>query len=295
MKRTFTIFILSVLPVLLTFGQSLNLLNSGYTWSNFWQTSQAEDCCKLSDFIKFSGDTVVQTVDYKKVLESDDSTKSKWRTIAFVREDIKKGLYYRDFDGNEILLYHYNLKLNDTVKIPSVFADEDSVTFVVMNIENVLIDGSIKKKYLLVYPQYHNFTETWIEGIGSLQGILTVAYHGIGGHENLICCFRDDVLIYKNMDFDRCYYHQTTDVQGEFNNSVEFKITPNPSNQEISIQFADEKQRKICIYNSKGSLIEGFVSDKIDNKLNISNFQAGIYFVVVPNSHNAVSQKFIKY
>lgn len=294
MKRTFFLFILSILPVLLTLGQSLNLLNSGYIWSTFYQTSQAEGCCKKSDFIKFSGDTVLQTAVYKKVLQSDDSTKIKWRTVAFVREDIKKGLYYRDLNGNQILLYHYNLKLNDTVKIPSVFADEDSVTFVVINIENTLIDGTIKKKYLLVYPQYHNFTETWIEGIGSLQGILNVGLLGAGSIPTLICCFRDEVLIYKNTDFDRCYYHQATAVQGDLNNPVEFKIIPNPSNQEITIQFADEKQRKICIYNSNGILVATLVNRISTTKLSVSNFQPGIYFVI-PEGKNAKSQKFIKY
>lgn len=294
MKRILILCILTILPVLLTFSQSLNLLSTGYTWSNFDQTFQTEDCCIFTYFIKFSSDSVLQATVYKKVLQSDDSIKNNWRTVGFVREDIQKGLYFRDMNNNEILLYHYNLKLNDTIKIPSVFSDEDSVSFVVKNIENVLIDGNIKQKYLLVYPEYHNFTETWIEGIGSLQGILNVGLQGSGSDPKLLCCFKDDVLIYRNENYARCYYRQATTVEGDLHRQIVFKIIPNPSDQEITIQFADEKQRKICIYNSSGILVATLENKTTVINLSVSNFQPGIYFVV-PEGKNVKPQKFIKY
>ncbi|MBK6283032.1 MAG: hypothetical protein IPF54_10560 [Draconibacterium sp.] len=67
------------------------------------------------------------------------------------REDPKKGLYYKElyYTQQERLLYHYNLKLKRHNKNSGIFDEEDSVSFIVSNVEEVLINGNIKKNLLL--------------------------------------------------------------------------------------------------------------------------------------------------
>ncbi len=206
------------------------------------------------------------------------------------------GLYYKYLYGTqeEQLLYNYNLELNDTIRIPDVLGYKDSSFYIVSNIENVYIDGSIKKKYLLVYPEYNNYKETWIESIGSLQGILWPGRYGAGSIPILLCCFHDSELIYKNPDYDRCYYSVRPTTGINTIKATSFKIFPTRTDQNITVQFPDKKQRKISIYNSCGTLIEEFVCYESEKIFNISNYQTGLYLIVSVGENNK-SQKFIKY
>lgn len=282
--------------VQMLFGQSLNLLNSGNTWSNILPNySPVYGEFTETRFIRFAGDTVINSVEYKKVIQSNDSLQSNWITIGIVREDSTKGLFYTDLHWKqENLLYNYNLKLNDTVKVRSVFADEDSVSFVVTTIEDVLINDSLKKKYELIYPEYNNYTETWIESIGSLKGIFRQGFYScMCNATSLLCCFHDDQLLYKNPDFEKCYYNTISTGIDEIQ-STGFKVIPNVSNQHINLQFRNTKQRRICIYTNHGILIESFECYESSKNLSVSNYPAGLYFIV-SEGENVKSQKFIKY
>jgi hypothetical protein len=291
-----TLFVFFYLAIPQVFCQDLKLLNPGNIWSNLIQTSQSENCCTFTRFIKFSGDTIIQSQEYKKVLQSEDSTQTDWETIGFVREDPQKGLYYKElyYTQQERLLYLYNLKLNDTIKIQGIFDEEDSVSFIVSNVEEVLINGNIKKKFTLNYPEYNNFTETWIESVGSLHGILRDGfYHCLCNNYALLCCLNTDMLIYKNPDYDQCYYRDTPTIAVNQIKLSQFKIIQDFSTQNITIKFPDGKQRKIAIYNINGTLVDAFFCNESEKELNISNFQAGLYFIVSTGEH-AKCQKFIK-
>lgn len=296
MKLVFILWVFFILSTELAHCQSLNLLNSEYVWRDLVKTSEDFDCCTYTHSIKFSGDTVLQSTAYKKVLQSDDSTQTHWQTIGFVRENINKGLYYKNLYGTqeEQLLYNYNLELDDTVKIPNIFGDQDSSFFIVLNIENVFIDGSIRKKYLLVYPEYHNFTETWIEGIGSLSGILREGFFCLCNTNTLLCCSHGEELIYKNPDYEGCYYSKTRTDGLNAIRSGQFKVIQGFSNQQVILQFTYKKQRKIAVFNSAGVLVDAFETFETEEILNISGYQSGLYFVSSIGEPSK-NQKFIKY
>jgi hypothetical protein len=277
-------------------SQSLNLLNSGNIWHEIVRTSQNFDCCTYTNSYKFSGDTVIQSVAYKKLLESKDSIPNHWRTIGYAREDLEKGIYLGLVSNTwkEYLLYDYNLELNDTVKIPSLYGPQDSSYYIVSNIEDVLIAGIVRKKYLLVYPEYSNFTETWIEGIGSLSGILRTGFNCLCKSNTLLCCTNGDDLIYKNPEYDRCYYSVNPTVGFNTFQSNQFKVIQGFSNQQIILQFPDAKPRDISVFNSAGVLVDAINASEAVELLNISNYQAGLY-LVVSIGEQAKGQKFIKY
>ena len=297
MKPVFFLWFVLVLSTEFAHCQSLNLLNSGNVWRDLIRTSENFDCCTYTYSIKFSGDTVLNSMPYKKVWQAEDSTQTHWRTIGFVRELLNKGLYYKNLYGiqDEYLLYNYNLELNDTVKISDILAYKDSSFFIVSNIENVFIDGSIRKKYLLVYPEYHNFTETWIEGIGSLSGLLREGfYYCLCNRHTLLCCFHGDEQIYKNPEYDRCYYSKRRTDGLHAIQSRQFKIIQGFSNQQVILQFPDKKQRKIAVLNSSGAIVDIFDTREMEEILNISGYQSGLY-LVTSTGESLKNQKFIKY
>lgn len=292
MKKKFVLVIIALTSVWSLSGQSLNLLNSNKLWSNMisWRTSNP-NCCSETNFIKFSGDTTFESMSYKKVIQSYDILKSKWNLIGFVREEPLSGLYFRNLDEQEGLLYKNNLQLKDTFTIVNTYLPlmVQSIEVYVKDIDSVSINGTYKSRYM-VGTKF--FTDTLIENVGSLQGILLPCCPLISQKE-LLCYYENDVLVYKNSNYDRCYYNTlTTNI-----NQVEsrrFKIYPNPSKKEITILFADDKHRIFSIYDGLGCQINVIDFNGTEYKLDISKYPPGIYYVTV-QGQNQSGLEFIKY
>jgi hypothetical protein len=292
MKMKFILVIIALTSVWSLSGQSLNLLNSNKLWSNLrsWRPSYP-NYLKETNFIKFSGDTTIESMTYKKVIQSYDSLKIKWNLIGFVREEPLSGLYFRNLDEQEGLLYKYNLQLNDTFTIVNTYLplEVQSIKVFVKDIDSVAINGTYKRRYM-VRTMFN--TDTLIEDLGSTQGIMfpcapLVLYY------TLLCYYENDVLVYKNSNFERCYYNTlpTNISQVE---SRRFKIYPNPSRQEITILFADDKHRIFSIYDGLGCQLNVINFNGTEYKLDISKYPPGIYYVTV-QGQNQYGQEFIKY
>ncbi|MCS3870180.1 hypothetical protein J3D55_003096 [Chryseobacterium ginsenosidimutans] len=79
----------------------------------------------------------------------------------------------------------------------------------------------------------------------------------------------------------------------------DFVIYPNPANQEVNVKFkSKEKEMKVEIMDAKGSLV---LSKKINSsnenyneKLNISHFSSGIYFIKISGKGKSLNKTFIK-
>lgn len=292
MKMKFVLVIIALTSVWSLSGQSLNLLNSNKLWSNLisWRTSNPI-YYKVSDFIKFSGDTTIKSMTYKKVIQSYDSLKIKWNLIGFAREEPLSGLYFRNLDEQEGLLYKYNLQLKDTFTIVNTYLPlmVQSIKVFVKDIDSVAINGTYKRRYM-VGTKF--FTDTLIEDVGSLQGIMLPCCPLIS-HKELLCYYENDVLVYKNSNYDRCYYN-TLPTNINHVESRRFKIYPNPSQQEITILFADDKHRIFSIYDALGCQLNVINFNGTEYKLDISKYPDGIYYVTV-QGQNPYSQEFIKY
>ena len=57
-----------------------------------------------SYFIKFNEDTLIGEYQYKKVMQSFDSTQTIWKNIGFIREDTNKRVYSITQDTIEKLM-----------------------------------------------------------------------------------------------------------------------------------------------------------------------------------------------
>jgi hypothetical protein len=294
MKRKLIFPILFVFLVFNLFGQSLNLLNTERLWSNLVNSNQSENCCFSTDFIKFSGDTTIQSKDYKKVLQSNDSLKSNWNIIGYVREELSFGLFFKNMQGKEGLLYKYDAKLNDTIIIVNTTLTHDTVSLIVNSVDSVLMNGSKKRRISLSYLQNPALTDTWIEDIGSLKGILKSGYFIVGGIPKLLCCYQNEVLLYKDSDYENCYYNTITSIESTNIEAKFFKIYPNPSCKEITIIFSDDKINNFSVFNEFGRLLYLVNNPSKEYKMNISYLPTGIYFIVA-QSQDIHYEKFIKY
>lgn len=76
----------------------------------------------------------------------------------------------------------------------------------------------------------------------------------------------------------------------------EFDLFPNPTSNELNIQFTDHQSREICIYNVDGQLVHKEVSDKnsLAQKIDIRGLKSGVYYCQLRSGANVSSRKFIK-
>ena len=209
MKKLFTsIFIM--LSALLYCQSPYQIVDTTKTWNtiHYWSGSWGVLNCGGTTTTKFEGDTVVNGKSYLKVFESQDSLQTNWVQVGLIREDTNTHqVYFTDNYINEGLLYDFDLEIGDTVYVEN-FYNSESVSLIVNNIDSIIINGNSRKKYFLYSEEYHR-TEIWIEGIGSLRGILySGKFPPPGGGVELLCSHQDGSLIYINPNFAACFYNE---------------------------------------------------------------------------------------
>jgi len=76
-----------------------------------------------------------------------------------------------------------------------------------------------------------------------------------------------------------------------------FKFYPNPATNEIILNFENNSEwigRTISIININGTILSRFFIGSKIQKLNITGFKAGLYFIQGENGNEMIRQKFIK-
>lgn len=291
MKKIFLISIL-FLPTLYTFSQDyFPLVDTVKLWSNLWFTAPGGPPPHefKTNYIKFSGDTIIDSNHYKEVLISWDSLHINWEPIGFIREDSTKQVYYRNIDNSlEGILYDFNAEIDDTIRL-SYF--ENGSDLIVQYIDSIFIDGKFRKRLLFA-------EEEWIEGIGSLCGILNSGTGTIsGGVFRLLCFYMSDILIYSNPDYQECYLNYVG-ISNPLERKVNIRIYPIPTDAYIRIDFQKELFQDISIQltNSFGSRLykKNFRSPK-EIEINMKSFPSGIYFIsIFIDEEHISSMKIIK-
>ena len=86
-----------------------------------------------SYWIKFEGDTIINDLEYKKVLQADDSIHSDWYINGFIREEVanQKVYLYDKYRDENMLLYDFSLETGDSILTGDgvFFAKVDSVIY----------------------------------------------------------------------------------------------------------------------------------------------------------------------
>lgn len=190
-------------------------------WANQWNvleyrynfaTNELDD---MTTYIyKLLGDTIIAQNIYSKIMYYPSSEPQKQKYVCAMRttEDGKAYVYY----GNaEYLLYDFNVKVTDVLYTfggPNAFAYSPLYKDSVVNI-STLADGR-KKIDLERLDGECQFLHSWIEGVGSNEGIVYPGSCTAGSFGYaLLCAYHDDECIYTtdNSEFSiyGCEYNQT--------------------------------------------------------------------------------------
>lgn len=270
------------LTIIITGVQSQNMIvNESGLWSTLeihclpWGNSYS------TYFIKFSGDTVVDDLTYKKVLKCTEETQSEWSTYGLIREDNENRVFLRPVGYIEGLVYDFGVSIGDSVVALNVFINPDTLHFVVTQIDSVLLLDGYRKRVSLF--EYNNIKEeVWIEGVGSLFGILNScndSYGGLCGSYEGLCYEEDGTLVYRLEEYNECYVSITTNVEDR--ESPKLIISPNPAKSFVNLTFDEAGHKEIEIYNLQGVKLISAKGTGNQFSVNLEQLKKDIYIFKV--------------
>lgn len=185
------------------------------------------------------------------------------------REESKKVYFYNRSLKTDVLYYDFSLNIGDTF----VFQEYDTL-IVIEEIEKFerkgLVLQTVNNPYLGEF-----WTATWIQGMGSLNGLVRpIGDYGCGS--TMDCFIQED---FSPLECSRNFHY----LKIEENQISDFVISPNPTNKKLNIECKSNRIQKVQII-SIGNGKEMFSKDKIDSnicKIDVSQLVCGVYVIMI--------------
>jgi len=221
---------------------------------------------------------------YELLLEQ---TYDPWFVLSYVREEDKKVFFYFEACNAEYLLYDFTLNVGDEVTvldlyepfpIPCELSEEELdlfYTFVVTEIGEIEYNQVRRKTLKLAWKSLPDYTDLWVEGVGSMQGICFHSTQGLSGFRRLKDCYESDKLIFENKEPFCWFYFNTNDRQQELTN-----IFADGNNL---LRIVNAKDIPLEMYDMQGRKIKSMVPADDNYTISISNLPKGLYVVVNQN------------
>ncbi|MBT0608919.1 T9SS type A sorting domain-containing protein [Aequorivita echinoideorum] len=269
MKKLLLVF--SLLSFSNSFSQTyLPMLELGNVWNTV--TYNYPDPVSISNqTYEITGQQTIGSFTYYTV----DFSIFNW----LLREDNGKVYCYNDSEGIDELLFDFTLEVGDEIFLDSsnqaycytiggVYIDGEPITVSSTSIQ--FIAGTNRK--VIEFQYQGTQVETWIEGIGSLNGIYPYAFTNFDSGAYLSCFTNNGNTHYFN-GFTSCAILGMNDIEID-----KIKLYPNPvsANALLSIPAHIDIQN-IKIFDVFGRLVK---DERVDNKsisIDGSVYKSGIY------------------
>ncbi len=287
--------------------------------NTIWSTVLHSSCYPNSIILYYflHGDTIINNVLYHKLYVNNTDTFNVYANYYGAIKDTNRYIVYVYYDytidsiGYDTLYNFNNINIGDTIKYFYLPYDEpghayynECYFYVLDSIDMVHVeDGTFRKRYNFTnvnFPCYFEYLaplyEAWIEGIGSIHGILypaCIAVMECGFSADFLLCLRvNDSLIYK--DPWQPYCDSLTHIKDE--DIFEIEIYPNPANERIVIKFSNTNYLNMFTIRINDIFGKILLQKNAQNTsvIDISHLPDGIYFVSVQSDNNHFQKKFIK-
>ena len=273
------------------------LLHPDRLWSMVNINCQPWGTSYTSHYLKLAGDTMIEGIAYKKMDYSDDETQQIWYEYGgFIRETPDGKVYYRRSGVDEGLIYDFGATLGDTVHVINQELVPEPLQMVVILEDSILLEDGWHRMMVLEDEDFPG-QETWIEGVGSLSGIVKSclnAFASACGDYDLLCSSDDGISIYINPQYPACWYVSTR-IDDDLSLD-ELKVYPNPVQGILNIEgdfLRSSETFEVRLIDISGRIIleTNISSPQID----LGNLQQGVYFLQVQTASELYSGKIFKY
>ena len=286
--------------------ENFSFVDDDMQWSYItvesWDENPDEPSGKLpatmTTTYKYFGDTIINSISYKKMYRTTDNGKN-WSEFGYFRLEGKQVYYINKNEEKEKLVYNFSKDMELTFRIhPNKEHALKSDTIMVNNVKKARWgfypkDGDSEAFYqdISLDDKYY-FEDVIIEDIGSVfvptfDGLRDCPY-GMTGcpyYTYLLCVQKNGDVIWHNPNYEECYYEQTA-----IDNIADQQIalSPNPVKDKLTLSLPNT-ENEIKIFDLQGKLLlqqnVGFSAEII-----VSMLPMGTYVLVV----NGESYKFVK-
>jgi hypothetical protein len=295
--KTLSILINLIVLSIGLFGQSGSyhpLPDSGAIWREYFGGYEV-NCTDYQ--IYTSGDTLIEGKMYQKLQKfgvvyfsgpggncsSNFGSVYNYYLGAYRDDSIGKKVYFFAVTGSsEVLLYDFNLNLNDKLPETCLYQYNVSDTSFISAIDSVLVGDEYHKRFA-VSNSYLNAYVYLVEGIGSGFGLVSSLEPPFEFGSTLLCHKQNNVTVYPEQGSDCVLVTGTTDTQKDV---VGFSIAPNPINfgvgvVHMSLQFPSAE---LVISDVTGCEKLRVPNVEDGSVLHAENLSPGIYFYRVMNA-----------
>ncbi len=257
------------------------------------------------------GDTIIDSLKYRKIYVDYFMQGDEFQNLYVGALIEKEGKVWHKTIEGDVLLYDFNLIEGEQIRVRGI-KEEDGVLLTINTIDSVKIaNGEWRTRWYLDNESHGStFNDIWIEGIGSLNGVLVPGRSQIHTSVKLLQQKQDNQLMYCNLDYaDLIYGNFNKDCNAlvsnttTINNKTNFlTATPSIFNHQTQLRFSLPKSSNISlhIFNHQGQIItslydkEQLQMGEHQQSLSLPNVSNGIYYaVLLVNGRRVATQKLV--
>lgn len=209
---------------------------------------------------------------YHELLWSNDKT--NWSYGNFVREDTMTEKVFLFFDKTEQVICDMTLKTGDTIP------NNNPVSGIVLHIDSVNFNGSLRHRIKLKVNKFCMDTIYWIDGVGSTIGPLN-RFCSLDFYHELLCANQKSKQTFLNPRISNC---DSFRVSSQKINSSFFEVSffPNPAKNSLTIKKNNfiGHNNLIEFYSIQGQLLYKTQFES-ELKMDISDWEYGSYVLVI--------------
>jgi hypothetical protein len=268
---------------------NVSLVDTNKVWSILSGSYTPGGSSSGSKFYKLSGDSVINSLKYNKIYICSDSAQLKWDISQQLIRESNGKVYKREYGGNDVLIYDFNLKLKDTISLGNMF--EQFKNWVVDSIDSIKLRNTYYKRIFLGLSGCDGCPkDIWISGIGSLYGILYSGNLTPDFSTDLLCVKDKNGYLFMNSNFNSCYQA----FVGINNISVieDIQLYPTLIKNNFTIK-TKLNSYNVLVFNTIGTII--YQKRHIgETEINCSGFISGVYLVKIMYENKQFTKKVIK-
>lgn len=274
-----------------------SLLHPNRLWSMVEVHCQPNGNLYSSHYLKLAGDTIIEGESYNKLDYSQDETQTIWYEYGgFIRETPEGKVYYRRSGLGEGLIYDFGAELGDTVVVLNHELIPEPLNMVVIQEDSLLLEDGWHRMLVLEDDAYPG-EETWIEGVGSISGIVKSCQKAFGsscGDFELLCSSDAGFTIYVSPNYSSCWYVYTR--IDDFKEINPLKLYPNPVQEVLHIEgdfLIQGGTYLVRLLDFTGKLV--LEQETNSSELDLSTLGSGMYFLQLQTNAANYSGKIVKY
>ncbi len=299
-----SLLLLLVVSAMAKAQKTTSMFKNNSEWNILWESTSSPTITKITESLKLDEDTLIGNVTYKKLLRKLSSQTEYWQgcleycPCGLIREESSGKVFFKpDNQNEEYLLYDFSMNINDTAVMYWCQNPNSEIHIRIDSIATKYFAGFERRVFYVsskdMYGDDWRWLNTWVEGIGAMEGLLyschIVNAGGITLHR-LLCYHEDDDLLYINEDYNSCMIDTTPTSTTE---RLESAVYYDPCSQQLLL-FTIPTAMSITIFDIYGRVVFDQKTYN-DHAINLSFLPKGTYIVVNQQENSTpFTIKFVK-